>query len=272
MGKFLDWYSAHNTIIIQSLAVLIAILIVFFIFRLFFAKQNSDLEHHGQTGQISYDALDEKLNKLLEQHAQTKTVTVSQVEGGELTAQQIAEMDQLKTEIVGLKESLTKKESELLSAKEQAAVGSTSGDQLNDLNNKLTDYEKQIAKLNSRLSEYEIIAEDIADLQKYKSENDQLKKQVAEASQTKVEPQQEPQQTEPQAAKVESPVDAKEPESSASETASSNLQQDDIDKLLNNFSGDAPAQKEESQKASTDEVSADEIESLDDFEKNFQKG
>ena len=232
MSTFLDWYASHNTFIIQSLAAFIALLIIIFIFRLFFA-------HHEATSEgtlaknATYAQLEEKLNKLLDQQSQMK-VSIAVATGGgdellrdtlgadvleslsgdsavtpagaattpatpqpaagaatipgagaELAAgspEQVAEMSRLRVEITTLKESLGKKELEIVSAKEQATQNLNSPQQaakLDDLSSKISDYEKQIEMLKNRLSDYEIIAEDIADLQKYKKENQDLKSQLS---------------------------------------------------------------------------------------------
>lgn len=265
MGKFLDWYSAHNAIIIQSLAAVIALLIIFFIFRLFFSKSAVDTQS-GHRIEFNYDVLEDKINKLLEQHSQMKVSVASG--SGEVTPEQIAEMNQLKAEMNQLKETLTKKETELAAAKEQSAGSGASGDQLDALNNKISEYEKQISKLNNRLSEYEIIAEDIADLQKYKTENEQLKKQVSEVAQA-------PKASDPApvapAVTAAPAASAPTPAPAASEGKGLSLQQDEIDKLLNGFSAE-PTASESAPASKADEVSAADAQSLDDFEKNFQKG
>ena len=286
MGKFLDWYSAHNAIIIQSLAVVIALLIVFFIFRLFFSKTAVEAQS-GHRIEFNYDVLEDKINKLLEQHSQMKVAVSSG--GGEVTPEQIAEMNQLKAEMTELKDTLSKKESELAAAKEQTAGSGQPNDQLDALNSRISEYEKQISKLNSRLSEYEIIAEDIADLQKYKSENEQLKKQVTEASQAPKASEPTPPvaaappppapvaAAEPPAPVVPAPAPAA-PTAAPADTSGDgkglSLQQDEIDKLLNGFSTDPAASEAAPAVAApkADGVTADEAESLDDFEKNFQKG
>ncbi|MFN3697930.1 MAG: hypothetical protein ACK4VO_10865 [Pseudobdellovibrio sp.] len=289
MGKFLDWYSAHNAIIIQSLAVVIALLIIFFIFRLFFSKSAVETQS-GHRIEFNYDVLEDKINKLLEQHSQMKVSVASG--SGEVTPEQIAEMNQLKAEMNQLKETLTKKETELAAAKEQSAGSGASGDQLDALNNKISEYEKQISKLNNRLSEYEIIAEDIADLQKYKTENEQLKKQVSEVAQAPkssdpapvsvaaapATPSQTVSQSQPEIPAPVAPAvtaapaaSAPTPAPAASEGKGLSLQQDEIDKLLNGFSAE-PTASESAPASKADEVSAADAQSLDDFEKNFQKG
>lgn len=208
MAIFLDWFASHNTLVIQSLAAVVALLIVVLIFRLLFANQEATAE--GLAKNVTYAQLEEKLNKLLEQQSQMKVSVNAASEGAVVTEalgadamtalsgdadpaaasgaaavaanDQIAELSRLRAEISTLKDSLKRKEVEITTAKEQA-VQSVNTDQqdskLAELSGKITDYEKEIETLKSRLSDYEIIAEDIADLQAYKKENQKLKNQLA---------------------------------------------------------------------------------------------
>lgn len=195
MEKFLIWYDAHILLVIKSLAGFIAFLIILFIFRLFFSKQ---AEVHAAAEGLSghqFDQLEKKLAELLEKQSTLKVdqaiaegeVPVNPVAG--VSSEQLAEMGKLRLEITELKNNLKIKETEVLEAKAKAVQGASNTGaavdntgQLKDLNDRLTDYEKQIEQLKVRLSDYEIISEDIADLQKYRAENDDLKKQLAQAS------------------------------------------------------------------------------------------
>lgn len=218
MAAFLDWFASHNTLVIQSLAAIVAMLIVALIFRLLFANQEATAE--SAVKNVTYAQLEEKLNKLLEQQSHMKVsvaaVTTSPEETLSVDAlaalagdsadaanvavattpsEQLAELNRLKAEITSLKDSLNKKEAEINSAKEQAAQSANTpqqGADLANLNGKITDYEQEIEALKNRLSDYEIIAEDIADLQRYKKENQDLKNQLA---------------NQPQAVVTEGPVD-----------------------------------------------------------------
>lgn len=208
MAIFLDWFASHNTLVIQSLAAVVALLIVVLIFRLLFANQEAAVEDLSK--KVTYAQLEEKLNKLLEQQAQMKVSVSAATEGvakGEVlgddamaalsgdpaiaaavavdeaaVTEQIAELNRLRAEITTLKDSLKSKEVEITTAKEQAVQSANTDQQdakLADLGTKITDYETQIETLKNRLSDYEIIAEDIADLQHYKKENQELKNQLA---------------------------------------------------------------------------------------------
>lgn len=208
MAIFLDWFASHNTLIIQSLAAIVALLIIVLIFRLLFANQQAATEGPKD---VTFAQLEEKLNKLLEQQSQMKVTVNAVTEGpsaaatpaddilsadtlaaltgdpaaaaaGGAAAEQVAELSRLRAEISTLKDSLKRKESEITSAKEQALQSVNTDQQdskLADLSGKIADYEKEIEALKSRLSDYEIIAEDIADLQAYKKENQELKNQLA---------------------------------------------------------------------------------------------
>jgi hypothetical protein len=289
MAAFLDWYASHNSLIIQSLAALIALLIVFFIFRLFFTEQATDSSVSGKS--VTYTQLEDKLNKLLDQQAQMKAsisnvmqapqvealdaavigalsgdpaATQTNVTGAGANAaaaaqgspEQVAELARLRTEITTLKESLSKREIEISAAKEAAQ----SGVKLDDLSGKLTEYEKEIELLKSRLSDYEIISEDIADLQKYKKENQELKSQLAQApaveSAVKAEAQSEP---EPTSEPVVEPELMPEPDSTIKD--SSELPEAVVASEL---------ESDEAKEMSKD-VKKEEKVLLDDFEKHFAK-
>lgn len=207
MAIFLDWFASHNTLVIQSLAAIVALLIIFLIFRLFFVPN----EEAEAAKNVTYAQLEEKLNKLLEQQANMKLSVAAATEGapagealgadamaalsgdpaavaaaaaaaGATGGEQAAELSRLRAEISTLKDSVKRKEVEILDAKEQAqkSINTAEADaKLNTLSGKVTDYEKEIDALKSRLSDYEIIAEDIADLQAFKKENAELKSQLA---------------------------------------------------------------------------------------------
>ena len=215
MAAFLDWFASHNTLVIQSLAAIVAMLIVFLIFRLLFTNQ--EVAAAGLATNVTYAQLEEKLNKLLEQQSMMKVSVIAATEApadvlgadsmaalsGEpagavanvavaaSTTEQIAELSRLRAEITSLKDSLARKESEITTAKEQAAQSANTPQQdanLADLSGKISEYESEIDTLKNRLSDYEIIAEDIADLQRYKKENQDLKNQLANQPQAVNEP------------------------------------------------------------------------------------
>ena len=215
MAIFLDWFALHNTLVIQSLAAIVALLIIFLIFRLFFVPN----EEAEAAKNVTYAAVEEKLNKLLEQQASMKMSVAAATEAplgdalgadamaalsgdpaavaaaaaaGATGGEQAAELSRLRAEISTLKDSVKRKEVEIIDAKEQAqkSINTAEADaKLNTLSGKVSDYETEIEALKNRLSDYEIIAEDIADLQAFKKENAELKNQLANQApvETKVE-------------------------------------------------------------------------------------
>ena len=215
MAIFLDWFASHNTLVIQSLAAIVALLIIFLIFRLFFVPN----EEAEAAKNVTYAAVEEKLNKLLEQQASMKMSVAAATEAplgdalgadamaalsgdpaavaaaaaaGATGGEQAAELSRLRAEISTLKDSVKRKEVEIIDAKEQAqkSINTAEADaKLNTLSGKVSDYETEIEALKNRLSDYEIIAEDIADLQAFKKENAELKNQLANQApvETKVE-------------------------------------------------------------------------------------
>lgn len=169
MGQLLTWYSANNSIVIQSLSVLIGLLLCFFIFRLFFSsgKAGAELGSESDSG-IGVQALESKINQIIE--SQSKVIMTSKAGTVEGSSEQI---EQLQTEIFNLRQTIKEKESSVLSAESVGASGSVGAD-----GQASTEYLKQIEDLRNRLSDYEVIAEDIADLQSLREENQKLQAQL----------------------------------------------------------------------------------------------
>lgn len=194
MAKFLEWYTQYNALIIQSLAGVIVVCIFFFIYRLFFSK-HAEVEMSGGEASTLSDSsiqkIEAKLSEILDKHEPKATVSAP---AGTADAALTQEITQLKAEVEKYKSEIIIKETEISQLKEQVqtaggtpapvepapvASGGASTEELEALKAKLADYEAQIEKLNSRLSEYEIISDEIADLPRFKKENEDLKAQVA---------------------------------------------------------------------------------------------
>jgi regulator of replication initiation timing len=298
MAAFLDWFASHNTLVIQSLAAIVAMLIVFLIFRLLFTNQ--EVAAAGMATNVTYAQLEEKLNKLLEQQSMMKVSVIAATEApadvlgadamaalsGEpagavanvavaaSTTEQIAELSRLRAEITSLKDSLARKESEITTAKEQAAQSANTpqqGANLADLSGKISEYESEIETLKNRLSDYEIIAEDIADLQRYKKENQDLKNQLANQPQAVAEPAEAP------AAEVEAMPDLTTEEVAAGEEASAEampeLTVEEAPVDPNAMPEPIPTAELDTQEALevSKDVKKEEKVLLDEFEKHFAK-
>ncbi len=169
MGQILTWYSANNSIVIQSLSVVIGLLLCFFIFRLFFSSKKSGAAtlSESESG-LGVQALESKINQIIE--SQSKLIMTGKAGSVEGSAAQI---EQLQTEIFNLRQTIKEKESVVLAAESAGANGSIISDA-----QATTEYMKQIEDLRNRLSDYEVIAEDIADLQSLREENQKLQAQV----------------------------------------------------------------------------------------------
>lgn len=205
--KFLSFWSQHNTAIIEGLVALVIILSLFLAFRSFFAKKSK--EEVSEAGHSSFDAseLEKTLQKILQSHgkvaASQRVTTPGEDLGMDVSLEDLekpspaaakaapagavmespAEVAQLRLtlsesqkKIEGLQgqleEALKKSSQAEMAAANSAGAGSGMTEkEKEDLTTKLRD-------LEARLGEYEIISEDIADLSRFREENEQLKKEL----------------------------------------------------------------------------------------------
>lgn len=203
MEKFLNWYSEHNTGIIQFLIILISLVIAYLVYRLFFGASTA-VQSSSETVSLSsasnqkIDVLDKKMSFLIENMSKdpvptslstaTKTDTVnSNTDQFDLQNSLTFLTDLLKqkeNEIEKLKQSLSQERTTHLTdakfnSESQPAttvqptqtVAVSDSDQNQELQSRISD-------LESKLQEYEIISEDIAELQTLKLENEKLKEQL----------------------------------------------------------------------------------------------
>lgn len=165
MGQLLDWYSKYNSTIIQTLAVLIGLLLCFFIFRIFFSVKPvvNENQFSNQKSKISTENIDNKVNEILESENKRNLAS------GDKSSESSELVEKLQVEIYNLKQTL-KEQTTVSAAEPQAATGASQ---------ESTEYIKQIEDLKNRLSDYEVIADDIADLKKIRDENKMLQAQLA---------------------------------------------------------------------------------------------
>ena len=151
---------------IQFLSIVIGLLLCFFIFRLFFATKNSGANATPAEAKPvgSIENLESKVNQIL-QMQNKKTDTVSGQVDVAVTSEETAVLiSKIQAENLELKQMI----------KTNGAVGAAQAQaQLQSV-----DYKKEIEDLKNRLSDYEVIAEDIADLQKLREENKSLLEQL----------------------------------------------------------------------------------------------
>ncbi|GEM_PF-3308062 len=172
MEKAILFISHHNLVIIQSLAVGLALLIFIFGMRLFLKGSPSSASESGL-------ASSESIEKLLKEVLEKSKNTVGQFQNsdsGSLSSENSAQLLDLQNEIKQLQEHLIEKQNQIEEAKSQAqsAMGTKSNQE---------ELESRLKELEAKLTEYEIIAEDIADLSKFREENVVLKNQIKELQQ-----------------------------------------------------------------------------------------
>lgn len=174
--KFLQFWTIYNRQIIEFVFVFTFVLILFIIYRQFFAKSNSAAggDHHANPVSIDTSEIEEKLKKILENQGSHRPVKgesgshepANAVVSGESGKVDTQEIDRLKAE---LKEK--EKAIEDLKKSPGSAGGAANPEDLKK-------FEEKIKELEGRLQEYEIISEDIADLSFYKEENARLQKEL----------------------------------------------------------------------------------------------
>lgn len=213
--KFLSFWDQHNTAIIEGLVALIILISLFLAYRAFFAKKDKG---GGEAGNGSLDAaqLEKTLQKILDnQQASGKSsrsaaasedfgvdvemddspvpvraqaagtaaaVAAASVGTAEAAKESAAEVAQLRLSLSEGHQKIAELQAQLQEAQATAQAGGGGGGaaaseggmssaEKEELNGKLRD-------LEARLAEYEIISEDIADLSRYRDENEDLKKQL----------------------------------------------------------------------------------------------
>lgn len=195
--KFLSFWSQHNTSIIEGLIALIIFFALFLAYRSFFAKKESHGEVSSENG-LNAAELEKTLQKILEaqsaiakeNHAAAHDEAPARVHHEPAAAAPAPNAPESEAEVAQLRLTLSESQKKievlqekLTSAEQKASEASSaapaaapaaegiSAAEREELNGKLRD-------LEARLAEYEIISEDIADLSKYRDENDTLKKEI----------------------------------------------------------------------------------------------
>lgn len=186
--RFLLFWSHYNQTIIQVLIVLTLIFIVALVFlTLFGAKEETFEKTTNNNINITPD-LEKSLQKMLENQTQTKSAVfdfskgpaadsmAASVPNGNSapSAEVVAQLEKSKAEMAEREKTIhdLKIQLEQVQSEKQKNQGSTNSNGL----------EARIKELEARLAEYDIISEDIADLSRFKEENEKLKKQISQMS------------------------------------------------------------------------------------------
>lgn len=185
MSSFLDWLTSNNTQIIQIVFTILLVLLSIYVYRIFTSSPqptNFSGSSSGDIGQV-----EQKLNQILEH--QKISGQVSTIGSGQSAAVATdEELDRLKSEIYNLRQQLNESEKKVFeltpgdnassavdgeSSAEVAATVSLPEDLV-----KIKEMNKEIDVLKAKLSDYEIIAEDISDLSDLREENKSLKEKL----------------------------------------------------------------------------------------------
>lgn len=123
-------------------------------------------------------SFEQKLQQVIDQNKSTSSTNPD-------GAPQSEELEKLRSEIYTLRQTLKEKEElaqqkpdVIASPAEVSAPASEVGGSA-DLTEEIANYKKKIEELETRLSDYEVIAEDISDLHRLREENEKLKAQVS---------------------------------------------------------------------------------------------
>lgn len=169
MEKTLNFIATYNTQLIKAGFGIVFLLLIIYVYRLFFMASTSS----GPEASVNTDAIEQKLNQILE----TQKVKAAQAEDQSQINDQrsSAEADRLKLEVYNLKQQLAESEKKAAASAAAAPASADAGS---------PEQVEKIRSLESRLAEYEIIAEDIAELSQLRTENAKLKEQLGGAPAT----------------------------------------------------------------------------------------
>ncbi|MGZ3771534.1 MAG: hypothetical protein ACXVCP_18250 [Bdellovibrio sp.] len=194
--NFLSFWSQHNIAIIESLIALVIILSLFMAYRSFFAATAKSEGMEGAGHALDTTQIEKALQKILDNQTQHPSQNIAAKTNSSEDLGMDVDLDALETdtsnsnpkEVQDLRNSLSesRKKIETLQIQLQEALqkatemaemsantssGGVDSKEADELKNKIND-------LEGRLAEYEIISEDIADLSRYRDENDKLKKEI----------------------------------------------------------------------------------------------
>lgn len=162
---FLELLTRHNTLIIQVLVTIVLVISAFVIYRIYVAGDAAE----GEAG-AGTQHLEKTLQKFLEMQSASGAKTES---SAATTAGGGGDVEKLREEILQHRAAIKEKDEKIAALESQAgnAAGGISAEEK-------AKYEAKIHDLEQRLAEYEIIAEDIADLARYREENIKLKEEL----------------------------------------------------------------------------------------------
>ncbi len=167
MDSFLEFFFHHLEAIIMGLLISgFALAGIIIIIKIFFSKAES-------SGVQSAGEIEELLKKVLAQADNIGTANGASAGAGSTSGAEagVEAGEASSEEMAALSEQLSEKQTEIEALKKDLEEKGESAEPSQELLDKLNE-------LEARLAEYEIIEDDIADLSKYKDENEKLKKEL----------------------------------------------------------------------------------------------
>jgi hypothetical protein len=194
LDSFFGWYFTHNTLLINGVIVAILGLIGLTLFFSLWKSKTPDAGSLATTGAI--DELEKTLRRVLDTvpsrpaAEMQKATSLIQDDDESKQAVQAAAAHAAAAEFQSMVESLKKdageKDKVIQSLKGDLEKIASSGGLSDEQKSRLAALEKELEVAKSRLSEYEIIEDDIANLSLYKAENSQLKSELDKLRRQKV--------------------------------------------------------------------------------------
>lgn len=183
MNDIINWIATHNTLMIRTGFTAILVLIIIYMYRFFFVAKV----------EVVPEAMKAKQKTEASEAAAEKSLAL-EVHAAEINSKN-NEIESLKAEAVKLKTQLTDAESQIENLKAgggaesansaepaPAAAPTPTSDAEGADTDLIASLNAKIAQLQARLTEYEIIAEDISEIGQLREENSELKKKLNEGA------------------------------------------------------------------------------------------
>jgi hypothetical protein len=189
MNDFINWIAVNDTLLIRVGFTAVLVLVIVYIYRFFFVPKINIPVDESQT-KVIIEKSTQVENKPAEEKAASFDLSV--------VAKKTEEIESLKAELAKLKIQAADSEKEISSLKEKAEMQSAETAGANEENatrseaasmatsnneasnsDLVSNLNSKIEQLESRLAEYEIIAEDISEISQLRQENAELKKKLA---------------------------------------------------------------------------------------------
>lgn len=247
MNNIINWIAVNNTLMIKIGFTAILALLVIYVFRYFFMPKvnvvNESLDSAGGAKSGALDEADIEKRKIVEQkQAEYYTSEIEKllIEIAKLK-DQLMETNTIVTDLKEKNQELTVQAQNVTAQQDNPppeANGSSSAEYIVTLKGK-------VENLEARLSEYEIIAEDISEIGQLRKDNAELRKQLTEApaaneklisDELMIVDESIPEVEEP--APLEKPVLAEEP----APDLAGQLNEAELDELISNIEAEASAE------------------------------